>query len=577
MNRHLPILDWLPKYQRKYLSTDILAGITVGVMVIPQGMAYGMLAGLPPIYGLYATLVPMIVYVLFGTSRQLMVGPTAMVCILMASGVGPLAEAGSMEYISLVLLLSFLVGCLQFAFGLFRLGFFINFLSHPVLNGFISAAAIIIVISQINNLIGVTTAQDGLTYIEKIKTFFNNFTRVDFPTLSIGLLGLGTILSVKKWNKRIPAPLLVVLISIGFLYKYHLTLPTISIIGDIPKGLPSIYLPAFNLENINALIPTIFTITLVGILESVAIAKVMQAKNKDYEIIPNQELKALGIANIIGSFFQAFPTAGSFSRTAVNDELGAKSGIAALVAALVVLLTLLFLTPLFYYLPKAILAAIIIAAVVRLIDYKEAMFLWKSDRTDFYMLLITFLATLLIGIEQGILIGVFLTILMLLYKSTKPPITIFGRIPETSHYKNIESSEELIIRKDILIIRPDTSLFFANITAFKERLLQAKKEKGAALKLILFKADAISDLDSSATHVLRDLLKECKQEGIHFYFVGLSKNLYTTLKNSNTLILLGGNFLFEGEQEAIDYFDLQMAKESWRKKRELMEKKQNFK
>ena len=556
MNKQIPILDWLPKYQRKYLSTDILAGITVGVMVIPQGMAYGMLADLPPIYGLYATLVPMIVYVLFGTSRQLVVGPTAMVCILVASGVGSIAVPGSTEYISLVILLSLLVGCLQFIFGLFRLGFFINFLSHPVLSGFISAAAIIIIISQLDDLIGVSSLR--------------NFMQVDLPTLSIGLLGLGIILGVKKWNKKLPAPLLVVLLSIGFLYKYHLEFPSIAIIRDIPKGLPSIYLPAISLENINALLPTIFTITLVGILESIAIAKMMQAKHKDYELIPNQELKAIGLANFIGSFFQAFPTAGSFSRTAVNDELGAKSGIAALVAAFIVLLTLLFLTPLFYYLPRAILAAIIIAAVVRLIDIKEAMFLWKSDRTDFYMLLITFLATLFIGIEQGILIGVFITILMLLYKSTKPPITIFGRIPDTPHYKSIETTDDLIIRKDILIIRPDTSLFFANIDAFKEKLMQAKIEKGAALKLILFKADAISDLDSSATQVLRDLLTECKKDSVHFYFVGLSKNLYTTLKNSNTLILLGGNFLFEGEQEAIDYFDLQMAKEAWRKKRALM-------
>ena len=229
MNKHLPILDWLPKYQRKYLSTDILAGITVGVMVIPQGMAYGMLAGLPPIYGLYATLIPMIVYVLFGTSRQLVVGPTAMVCILVASGVAPLATAGSAEYITLVILLSLLVGCLQFVFGLFRLGFFINFLSHPVLSGFISAAAIIIILSQIDNLIGVSSTHEGLSYVEKIKTFFRNFTQIDFPTLVMGLLGLGTILGVKRWNKRFPAPLLVVLLSIGFLYQYHIECPSISI------------------------------------------------------------------------------------------------------------------------------------------------------------------------------------------------------------------------------------------------------------------------------------------------------------------------------------------------------------
>ena len=392
--KYLPILEWLPSYPKQQLPADILAGITIGVMVIPQGMAYGMLAGLPPIYGLYATLVPLFIYVLFGTSRQLVVGPTAMLCLLISSSIGGLAVRESAEYIGLVVMLSFFVGCLQLLFGVFRLGFFTNFLSHPILSGFISAASIIIIGSQLKNLIGIPANGSAHNLLEIGTNLFHYLDQWDPITFAIGLSGILFILAIKKINKAIPAPLLVLAISIGLLAYYSEQLPSVSIVGAIPKGLPAISIPTFSLENIALLSPGILTITLIGILESISIAKVMQARHKDYDLVPNQELRALGIANIIGSFFQAFPAAGSFSRTAVNDEFGAKSGISSLVAAMVVGITLLFLTPLFYYLPKTILAAIIIVAVLRLIDFKEVVFLWKSDRLDCFMLLLTFFATI---------------------------------------------------------------------------------------------------------------------------------------------------------------------------------------
>ena len=558
--KYLPILEWLPNYPKQQLPADILAGITIGVMVIPQGMAYGMLAGLPPIYGLYATLVPLFIYVLFGTSRQLVVGPTAMLCLLISSSIGGLAMRESAEYIGLVVMLSFVVGCLQLLFGVFRLGFFTNFLSHPILNGFISAASIIIIGSQLKNLFGIETEGAAHNLIEIGSNLGQYLSYWDPITFAIGLSAILFILVIKKINKAIPAPLLVLAISIGLMAYYEEQLPSVLIVGYIPKGLPSVSVPTFSLENISLLAPGILTITLIGILESISIAKVMQARHKDYELIPNQELRALGIANIIGSFFQAFPAAGSFSRTAVNDEFGAKSGISSLVAAIVVGITLLFLTPLFYYLPKTILAAIIIVAVLRLIDFKEVVFLWKSDRLDCFMLLLTFFATLFIGIEQGILLGVFVSLLMVLYKTTRPHITILGKIPETPHYKNIEIVEDLIIRKDILIIRPDAPLFFANIGYFKERMEQEVAQKEAALKLIIFNADCLPHLDSSATHVLRELIAQYKAAGIMVYFTGISEEVYTILKKSGVLALLGGSYLFEKEQDAVGYFDKQVAK-----------------
>lgn len=562
--RYIPILAWLPTYNKQYLSTDILAGITVGVMVIPQGMAYGMLAGLPPIYGLYATLIPMLVYALMGTSRQLVVGPTAMVCLLIASGLSGLAIAGTPEYIGWVLLLSLLVGCFQFAFGIFRLGFFVNFLSHPVLSGFLSAAAIIIICSQLKNLTGAVYQDSSHTLMGQLYEFFQYIATIDWPTLTLGLGGVFLILFLKWLKKSFPGPLLLLVLSILLLFLCHDTFPSIAIVGEVPRGFPRFQVPSLTIAAIQKILPTIFTISLIGILESIAIAKLVQNKHKDYELLPNQELRAIGMANMIGSFFQAFPAAGSVSRTAVNDEFGAKSGIASLVAAVVVGLTLLFFTPLFYYLPKTILAAIIIVAVLRLIDFKEAKFLWRSDRRDFWMLLVTFLATLLIGIEEGILLGIFISLLMVLYKTTRPHITFLGRIPETEHYKNIENAKELVKRKDVLIIRPDAPLYYANIEHFKEQLQTAMAKQQVHLRLFILNADCITELDSSASHYLRELFAQCRKDEISVYLTGVSEEVYTQLKKAEVLPLLGGNFIFQSEQNAVDYFDKQMLKRAIR-------------
>ncbi len=562
--RYIPILQWFPNYDKRYLSTDILAGLTVGVMVIPQGMAYGMLAGLPPLYGLYATLIPMVVYAVLGTSRQLVVGPTAMVCLLIASGLSGLAATGTPEYIGWVLLLSLLVGCFQFAFGVFRLGFFVNFLSHPVLSGFLSAAAIVIICSQLKNLTGAIYQDTSHNVIGQLYEFLQHVSTVDMPTLGLGLGGVFLILFLKWLKKSFPGPLLLLIVSILLLFLYHSSFPSIAIVGVVPSGFPSFQLPDLQIASIQKILPTIFTISLIGILESIAIAKLVQNKHKDYELLPNQELRAIGMANIVGSFFQAFPAAGSVSRTAVNDEFGAKSGIASLVAAVVVGLTLLFFTPLFYYLPKTILAAIIIVAVLRLIDLKEAKFLWRSDRRDFGMLLVTFLATLFIGIEEGILLGIFISLLMVLYKTTRPHITFLGRIPDTEHYKNIENAKELIKRKDVLIIRPDAPLYYANIEHFKGQLQNAMSKQQAHLRLFILNTDCITELDSSASHYLRELFAQCRKEEISVYLTGVSEEVYAQLKKAEVLPLLGGNFIFQSEQNAVDYFDKQMLKRAIR-------------
>ena len=319
-------------------------------MLIPQGMAYSMLAGLPPIYGLYASTIPLILYAVFGTSRQLAVGPVAMVALLIATGVGQIANPGSDQFIQLAILLALMVGLIQFGLGIFRLGFLVNFLSHPVISGFTSAAALIIGFSQLKHLLGIDLPRSSYVH-EILKEAILHLDQVNWPTVAIGLGGVLVILGVKTYFKSIPGPLLAVVLGVVLVYGLELNNAGVKIVGEVPGGLPALALPMVSSSSIMVLMPAALTIALVGFMESIAVAKAIQSKHKDYQINANQELIALGISNIGGSFFKAFPTVGGFSRTAVNDQSGAKTGMASVISAALILLTLLFLTPLFYYLP----------------------------------------------------------------------------------------------------------------------------------------------------------------------------------------------------------------------------------
>jgi SulP family sulfate permease len=376
----IPILDWLPNYKPKWLQGDMSAGLTVGVMLIPQGMAYAMIAGLPPIYGLYASTVPLLIYAIFGTSRQLAVGPVAMVSLLTAAGVGAMAEGGSETYIALAIALALFVGLIQFLLGAFRLGFLVNFLSHPVISGFTSAAALIIGLSQLKHLLGVNLPGSHHVH-EIIISAVEQFCSVNWYTFAIGATGIALIMLVKRYQPAIPGPLLAVVFGILAVWGLGLTEAGVKIVGEVPSGLPAFSVPQFGLETIQSLAPIALAIALVSFMESIAVAKAIQAKHRDYKVDANQELIGLGLANIGGAFFQSYTTTGGFSRTAVNDQAGAKTGLAAIISAVLIVLTLLFLTPLFYYLPNAILASVIMVAVFGLIDWKEAVHLWHSNRT----------------------------------------------------------------------------------------------------------------------------------------------------------------------------------------------------
>lgn len=550
----LPVLDWLPNYKKQELRGDLFAGLTVGVMLIPQGMAYAMIAGLPPIYGLYASFIPQIIYAFFGTSRQLSVAPVAMISLLIGAGVSQLAEVGSAEYISLAILLALMVGALQLLFGLFRMGFLVNFLSQPVISGYTSAAAIIIGLSQLKHMLGVNMPSSNLIH-EIIGATTTHISGTHLITLVIGLLSIFLIVLIKKLNKSLPGPLIIVVLGILAVSMLNLQETGVKIVGNVPEGLPSFSLPELTLERVSSLFSLALIISLVGFMESISIAKAIQTKRRNYKVSPNKELIGLGLSNIAGSLFSAFPVSGGFSRTAVNDQAGANTNLSAWISAILVGLTLLFFTSMFYNLPNAILAAIIMVAVFGLIDLKTPVFLYRTHRKDFYMLVLTFVATLVFGVQIGITTGVVLSLGLLIHRSVYPHLAELGKLPDTNFYRNLSRFPEAHERKDALVFRFDSELYFANINYFKERLEDMITRKGEGLKVIVLNAQSIYNIDSSAAKGLEEIVDDCRSRGIDFYMTEVIGPVRDKLRLTGLLDKIGTDHFKMRCQDALDSYD----------------------
>jgi len=548
LKQFLPPLQWLPAYRREDLSGDLTAGLTVGVMLIPQGMAYALIAGLQPIYGLYAALVPLVVYALFGTSRQLAVGPVAMVSLLVAAGVGALAPQDSSQYVALALLLALMVGLIQFVLGIARFGFLTNFLSHPVLSGFTSAAALIIGLNQLKHLLGVNLARSNYVH-EILWSAVQKIGEVHLPTALIGLVSIALLVGLKRWKKAFPGALVVVVVSILAVWGLGLYNAGVKIVGEVPGGLPGFTVPDVSIDNLRALLPTALAIALVGFMESIVVAKALASKNR-YEVDANQELIGLGLANIFGALFQSYPTTGGFSRTAVNDQAGARTTLASLFSAGVIALTLLFLTPLFTYMPNAVLAAIVMVAVVGLIDIKEIRFLWRVKRQDFFLLVLTFFATLGLGIEEGILVGVVVSLVLVIHASSRPFTVVMGRLPGTKVYRNVDHYPEAGMCNGVVVLRVDAALYFANVAYVKDKL-QEVETRYAPLRAIVVDAYPINRMDSSAAHALKEVVENLHARGIAFYFAGVKGPVMDVLKKSGLTDLVGSDHFFMEVHEAV--------------------------
>jgi len=549
-----PILDWLPNYQKAWLKGDVFAGITIGVMLIPQGIAYAIIAGLPPIYGLYTAMIPQIVYAFLGTSRQLAIGPAAMDSLIVASGVGALAAIGSDHFIVLAILLAFMIGVFQVAFGMLRLGFLVNFLSKPVISGFTSGSAIIIGMNQIGNLLGIKIDRNNQLHTILIDTF-HEIKNIHWQSFLLGASAILILILIKKYLKKLPSSLVIVILGIAVVFFFHLNSIGIKILGEIPRGLPSFKMPVFDQAFMQELSGLALTLALIGFMEAISIAKTIEIKHNDYQVVPNKELVALGFSNIIGSFFQSYASTAGFARSAVNDQSGAKTPLSSLIAAFVVAISLLFLTPAFYYLPKTILAAIIIVAAYGLLDFGMPKKLSYFDIRDLIILNITLLITIFVGIKEGILTGIILSIIMLIYKTTKPNMVILGNVPGTHFYRNIERFENLIINDEILIFRVDAQLYFANTTYFKDKLQKFTKEKGDKLKLVIINGESLNNLDSSAVYALDEILNYYENKNISVAFTSLKGPVRDHLAKSGLMKKIRYDHCFMSIQEAVDWFE----------------------
>lgn len=518
LEKVLPAYGWLRSYKRSDLSGDLFAGLTLAVMLVPQGMAYALLAGLPPIMGLYAGTVPVIVYALFSSSRYLSPGPVAIVSLLTFSGVSTLAEPGSDEYVALALLLALMVGVIHLALGLFRIGFMINFLSHPVISGFTSAAAIVIALSQLKYLLGIDLPSD-LSTLGLLAEAVRRAGETNPITVALGLGSIGGLVLLRKYLPRFPGSLLVVVAATLAVYLFDLEERGVEIVGEVPGRLPSLSLPPLDLAQVSALAPTALIITFVGLVESIAVAKAM-ALRENQKIEPNQELNALGMGNLTAAFFSTYPIAGSFSRTAVNYEAGARSQLSSITTAVLIILTLLFLTPLFYYLPNAVLAAIVMVAVYGLIQLKEARSLLRIKRGDGLSFLLTFFLTLLIGVERGLILGALFSILAFIRGTAYPNITELGYVKEQDAFRDLRSHPTAITYPEALIVRFDRSFYFANVSFFEEWLI-SKTAENPNLKYVFVDCSGVNDMDATAAKVLEGAIQGYRSRGIDVRFVGM--------------------------------------------------------
>ncbi|SCZ66972.1 sulfate permease, SulP family [Thiohalomonas denitrificans] len=544
-----PFLRWWP-LSGENLRADLIAGITVALVLIPQSMAYAQLAGLPAYYGLYAAFLPGIIAALWGSSNQLATGPVAVVSLLTASALMPFAALGSEQFVALAILLALLVGLFQLSLGLLRLGVVVNFLSHPVIVGFTNAAALIIGLSQLNKIFGVDKPRSE-SFANDILAVLAQIPESHLPTLAMGLTAIGIMFYMKKKVPKFPGVLVAVVATTVASFLMGFAEMGGSVVGEIPSGLPSVAMPVLDMSVLGALISSAVVISLVGFMEAISIAKAMAAKTKD-RIDPNQELIGQGLGNIFGSFTQSYPTSGSFSRSAVNLNAGARTGMSAVFTGLVVMITLLFLTPLLYHLPSAVLAAVIMMAVFGLINFKAVAHAWRANKHDGTASVVTFVATLGFAphLDKGIMVGAVLAILLYLYRTMRPRVAILGRYGDGT-LRDLKVHPDLPTDSRIIAVRFDGSLYFANVSYFEDAILEAVSRQPSA-KFVLVVGDGINQLDASGEEVLHHLVERLKDAGVTLVFSGLKRQVLEVMRHTSLFEAIGRDCIYATETMALN-------------------------
>jgi SulP family sulfate permease len=533
----LPILSWAPRYDRRDLRSDLAAGLTVGAMLVPQAMAYALLAGLPPEVGLYAATIPVIVYAFFGTSRQLAVGPVAIVSLLTASALAPLVEEGSAGYLGAAALLALMVGIVHLVLGAGRLGFLVNFLSHSVLVGFTAAAAIIIGFSQAKHLFGISTERKDHFY-ETVLEVIDKLGDTNTTTLVLGSSALVALFALKKLLPGVPAALVVVVGSILAVEGLDLEARGVKVVGDIPDSLPAFGIPDFDGSLVGSLIGTAFVITLVGFMESIAVAKVYARRHR-YEVEPNSELVGLGAANVAAGLFGGYPVTGGFSRTAVNDTAGARTPLASLITAGIVLVTIAFLTPLLASLPNAALGAIIIMAVIGLIDVAEMRHIAAVKKSDLIGLGVAFAATLILGIELGIAVAVVASMLVVFARMSMPHTAVLGHVDGTTSYRNVDRFPEARTVDGVTIVRIDAALSFVNALNLKRLLIRYADELETVPRTLVLDASGINDVDATGAEMLAEVITELDEREVALHLTDVKGPVRDVLRRAGIWDRLG--------------------------------------
>ncbi|MBY5933957.1 sulfate permease [Tateyamaria omphalii] len=551
LRRYMPVLDWGRTYNREAFSSDMIAAVIVTIMLIPQSLAYAMLAGLPPEAGLYASIAPILLYAIFGTSRALAVGPVAVVSLLTASAIGQVAEQGTAGYAAAALTLASLSGAILLLMGVFRLGFLANFLSHPVIAGFVAASGILIATSQLKHILGVPA--HGHTLPEMLASLFLHLSDTNLITLAIGLAATSFLLWVRNGLRQTlmrlgirpkvadvaikVGPVAAVVATTVGVWAFDLADQGVKIVGTVPRSLPPLTLPNFELELVSALLMPALLISIIGFVESVSVAQTLAAKKRQ-RIDPDQELIGLGAANLGAAFTGGYPVTGGFARSVVNSDAGAETPAAGAYTAIGLAVAAVALTPLVYYLPTATLAATIIVAVLSLVDVSILRRTWAYSRADFIAVTATILLTLGLGVEVGVASGVAISVLLHLHKTSRPHVAEVGRVPGTEHFRNIHRHS---VETDpaLVSLRVDESLFFVN-ARFLEDLIQTRVTEGSEVRNVVLMCSAINEIDYSALECFEAINHRLKDMRVGLHLSEVKGPVMDRLKRSHFITNLNG-------------------------------------
>ena len=563
LKRYLPILDWGRTYNRAVLTSDLLAAVIVTIMLIPQSLAYAMLAGLPPVVGLYASILPLFAYALFGTSRTLAVGPVAVVSLMTASAVGAVAAPGTAAYWEAAVTLAALSGVMLVVLGLLRLGFLANLLSHPVISGFISASGVLIATSQLKHILGVKTG--GETWPEMLAGLAGALSSINPATLAIGVPATLFLFWVRKGLK--PAlqrlgmapraadmtakagPVVAVALTILAVIGFGLEARGVSVVGAVPQGLPPFALPSTDIALIQSLWVPALLISVIGFVESVSVAQTLAAKRRQ-RIAPDQELIGLGASNIASALSGGYPVTGGFARSVVNFDAGAQTPAAGAFTAVGIALASLFLTPLLFHLPNATLAATIIVAVLSLVDFKTPRQLWRYSKADFAAHAATIAVTLVAGVELGVIAGVAVGLLLYLWRASRPHAAIVGRVPGTEHFRNIDRHKVLTL-PHLLSIRIDESLTYLNARWLEEYVLEQVADR-PALRHVILMCSAVNAIDASGLESLEAINHRLADGGVKLHLSEVKGPVMDRLNRTHFIAELSGRVFLSQDSAFAD-------------------------